>query len=68
MTKIILITGATGSIGKKLRKHFASLDGFELRLLCLNPPFPVISHQGSSAKQNKDGGRSPVSAFPVDFR
>jgi len=37
MTKSILITGATGSIGGKLRKHFAARDGFDLRLLCLNP-------------------------------
>jgi NAD+ dependent glucose-6-phosphate dehydrogenase len=37
MNKVILITGATGSIGNKLRKHFAAMNGFDLRLLCLNP-------------------------------
>jgi NAD+ dependent glucose-6-phosphate dehydrogenase len=36
MTKTVVITGATGSIGTKLRVHFASL-GWKLRLLCLNP-------------------------------
>ena len=36
MGKTILITGATGSIGSKLRKHFGGLD-VRLRLLCLNP-------------------------------
>jgi hypothetical protein len=32
----VLITGATGSIGNKLRRHFAERD-VRLRLLCLNP-------------------------------
>jgi NAD+ dependent glucose-6-phosphate dehydrogenase len=32
----LLITGATGSIGTKLRRHFADRD-VRLRLLCLNP-------------------------------
>lgn len=32
----ILITGATGSIGTKLRLHFTA-QGWRLRLLCLNP-------------------------------
>jgi nucleoside-diphosphate-sugar epimerase len=32
----VLITGATGSIGTKLRRHFAQRD-VQLRLLCLNP-------------------------------
>ena len=36
MSKTVLITGATGSIGTKLREHFAARD-FRLRLLCLNP-------------------------------
>ena len=36
MNKTVLITGATGSIGTKLRKHFADRD-IRLRLLCLNP-------------------------------
>ena len=36
MTKTLLITGASGSIGTKLRKHFADRD-VRLRLLCLNP-------------------------------
>jgi NAD+ dependent glucose-6-phosphate dehydrogenase len=36
MRKTVLITGATGSIGAKLRKHFADSD-ICLRLLCLNP-------------------------------
>src|SRR5262249_21847996 len=35
--KTILITGATGNIGGKLRRHFTGLGGFELRLLCNNP-------------------------------
>ncbi|HEX3846790.1 MAG TPA: NAD(P)-dependent oxidoreductase [Steroidobacteraceae bacterium] len=33
---MLLITGATGSIGRKLRHHFAA-RGVALRLLCLNP-------------------------------
>lgn len=37
MSHTIGITGATGSIGKKVRKHFAELE-FEMRLLCLNAP------------------------------
>lgn len=36
MSNTILITGATGSIGSKLRAHFAA-RGVRLRLLCLNP-------------------------------
>lgn len=36
MSKTVLITGATGSIGTKLRRHFADRD-IRLRLLCLNP-------------------------------
>jgi len=34
--KTVLLTGASGSIGTKLHRHFASLD-WPLRLLCLNP-------------------------------
>jgi nucleoside-diphosphate-sugar epimerase len=37
MSRTVLITGATGSIGKKLRAHFSALDGFDLRLVCRNP-------------------------------
>lgn len=33
----VLITGATGNIGKKLRAHLEGEGGYELRLLCLNP-------------------------------
>lgn len=36
-TKTILITGATGSIGTKLRVHFSSRPDFAMRLLCINP-------------------------------
>jgi NAD(P)-dependent dehydrogenase (short-subunit alcohol dehydrogenase family) len=36
VSKTVLITGATGSIGTKMRKHFAK-RGIRLRLLCLNP-------------------------------
>ena len=36
MIKTVLITGATGSIGTKLRRHFSSQPSFDLRLLCLN--------------------------------
>jgi NAD(P)-dependent dehydrogenase (short-subunit alcohol dehydrogenase family) len=36
VSKTVLITGATGSIGTKLRDHFSS-RGARLRLLCLNP-------------------------------
>jgi NAD+ dependent glucose-6-phosphate dehydrogenase len=36
LSTILLITGATGSIGTKLRRHFADHD-VQLRLLCLNP-------------------------------
>lgn len=36
MTRTVLITGATGSIGTKLRRYFAQ-QGTPLRLLCLNP-------------------------------
>ena len=32
-----MITGATGSIGGKLRRHFEQRGGYDLRLLCLNP-------------------------------
>jgi NAD+ dependent glucose-6-phosphate dehydrogenase len=37
MSQTVLITGATGSIGRKLRQHLKMLSEFELRLLCLNP-------------------------------
>jgi NAD+ dependent glucose-6-phosphate dehydrogenase len=36
MSNIVLITGATGSIGRKIRRHLADQD-VPLRLLCLNP-------------------------------
>lgn len=36
MTRV-LITGATGNIGRKLRAHLAAAGTYELRLLCLNP-------------------------------
>jgi NAD+ dependent glucose-6-phosphate dehydrogenase len=36
MSRTILITGANGSIGQKLRNHFAAIGGFDLRLLCFN--------------------------------
>jgi nucleoside-diphosphate-sugar epimerase len=36
MTTTVLITGATGSIGTKLRRHFGSRGEYGLRLLCLN--------------------------------
>jgi NAD+ dependent glucose-6-phosphate dehydrogenase len=35
--KSILITGATGNLGSKLRRHFTAGVGYELRLLCNNP-------------------------------
>lgn len=34
--KTILITGATGNIGRKLRAHLAAAGRYELRLLCLD--------------------------------
>lgn len=34
--RTILITGASGNLGAKLRAHFGGL-GYELRLVCLNP-------------------------------
>ncbi len=37
MSRTVLITGATGSIGGKLRRHFGQGGGYDLRLLCLNP-------------------------------
>jgi nucleoside-diphosphate-sugar epimerase len=33
----VLITGATGNIGTKLRRHLEARGGYDLRLLCLNP-------------------------------
>ncbi len=35
--KTVLITGATGNIGKKLRAYLSTTGKYELRLLCLNP-------------------------------
>jgi len=35
--RTILITGATGNIGTKLRRHFSGVGPYELRLLCNNP-------------------------------
>lgn len=37
MKKVVLITGATGNIGRKLRAHLGAAERYELRLLCLNP-------------------------------
>jgi NAD(P)-dependent dehydrogenase (short-subunit alcohol dehydrogenase family) len=37
MTRRVLITGATGSIGGKLATHFRAAGGYDLRLLCRNP-------------------------------
>ncbi len=37
MGKTVLITGASGNLGIKLRRHFAERGDVELRLLCLNP-------------------------------
>ena len=36
-TPTLLITGASGSIGTKLRAHFLARGGYSLRLLCVNP-------------------------------
>jgi len=36
-TKSILITGATGNLGSKLRSHFSRSGAYDLRLLCRNP-------------------------------
>ena len=36
LRKTVLITGATGNIGRKLTAHFSAF-GYPLRLLCLNP-------------------------------
>jgi NAD+ dependent glucose-6-phosphate dehydrogenase len=33
----VLITGATGNIGRKLRAHLEASGAYDLRLLCLNP-------------------------------
>lgn len=33
----VLITGATGNLGQKMRRHLAAASTCELRLLCLNP-------------------------------
>ncbi len=35
--RVVLITGATGNIGRKLRAHLEAAGNYELRLLCLNP-------------------------------
>ena len=35
--KTVLITGATGNIGRKLRAHLEATGKYALRLLCLNP-------------------------------
>lgn len=35
--KTVLITGATGNIGRKLRAHLGAAGRYTLRLLCLNP-------------------------------
>ena len=35
--KAVLITGATGNIGRKLRAHLGATGHYTLRLLCLNP-------------------------------
>jgi nucleoside-diphosphate-sugar epimerase len=37
MSQTLLMTGASGSIGGKLRRHFSQDPRFALRLLCLNP-------------------------------
>lgn len=37
MNHSLLITGATGSIGTKLRTHFSAQPGVVLKMLCLNP-------------------------------
>jgi NAD+ dependent glucose-6-phosphate dehydrogenase len=34
---VVVITGATGNIGRKLWRHLEAQGGYELRLLCLNP-------------------------------
>lgn len=35
--KVVLITGATGNLGRKLRGHFSLMPGLGLRQICLNP-------------------------------
>jgi nucleoside-diphosphate-sugar epimerase len=37
IVKTVLVTGATGNIGRKLRAHLGASGKYELRLLCLNP-------------------------------
>ena len=33
----VLITGASGNLGRMVRRHFAANESYDLRLLCLNP-------------------------------
>lgn len=37
MAKSVVITGATGNVGRKLRAYMEAMGGYELRCVCLNP-------------------------------
>jgi len=57
MTRTVLITGATGSIGTKLRKHIESLAIYDLRLLCLNRAADPRVFTADLSEYDKDWAR-----------
>src|ERR1700722_525077 len=52
--KTVLITGATGNIGRKLRTHLEAAGKYTLRLLCLNPGNDPTVHTADLSTYDQD--------------
>jgi hypothetical protein len=52
--KTVLITGATGNIGRKLRAHLDATGKYALRLLCRNPGNGLAVHTADLSTYDQD--------------
>ena len=52
--KTVLITGATGNIGRKLRAHLEATGKYALRLLCLTPDSDPTVHTADLGSFDQD--------------
>ena len=55
--KTVLITGATGNIGQKLRENLEATGKYALRLLCLNPGNDPAVHTADLHLRSRPGRR-----------
>jgi NAD+ dependent glucose-6-phosphate dehydrogenase len=54
LTKTVLIAGATGNIGRKLRAHLEATGKYALRFLCLNPERDPTVHTADLSVYDED--------------